>query len=122
MSVLLRPVDRRKSSRSLALEQDDGQGPGDFLTVALTGVNSLHLTTHENRWIGRTSVMLIPIMSNSLRSRSGGEEGGERVVGIIMVASTERVYTAGSASCVMLATTFKSRTTHPDSFHRPHAA
>ncbi len=46
------------------------------------------------RWIGRTSIMLIPVMS-------GAENGSElnlenRVIAIIMVASTERTYHDGS--------------------------
>jgi hypothetical protein len=59
--------------------------------------------------------MLIPIMSSSPRRE---EEREERVVGIIMVASTERTYTAGPAPCFMLALVFKCITNHPDCFHR----
>lgn len=38
--------------------------------------------------------MLIPIMGNAQNTEGDGEEM-ERVLGVIMVASTERAYTAG---------------------------
>ena len=43
--------------------------------------------------------MLIPIIGSGLSTKEEGEEG--RVVGVIMVASTERTYTAGSLSELM---------------------
>ena len=51
------------------------------------------LTLKNTRWIGRTSMMLIPVMSGA---ENGSEPGVEkRVIAIIMVASTERTYNAG---------------------------
>lgn len=43
--------------------------------------------------------MIIPIIGSGLSTKEEGEEG--RVVGVIMVASTERTYTAGSLSELM---------------------
>ena len=58
------------------------------------------LTCEGYRWIGRTSLMLIPIMSHGYESRGG--DNHDRVVGIIMVASTERIYSAGCVSNISL--------------------